>query len=35
MYLQVAEVNGAARALYEGLGFTAHHGYQYRQPPDL
>ncbi|MGP4096879.1 GNAT family N-acetyltransferase [Nonomuraea sp. KM90] len=30
LYLQVEADNGAARALYEGLGFTASHGYHYR-----
>jgi GNAT superfamily N-acetyltransferase len=32
-YLQVAEDNEPARALYEGLGFTEHHHYHYRQAP--
>lgn len=32
-YLQVAEANLAGRSLYGGLGFAAHHGYQYRQSP--
>ncbi|MEV0381540.1 GNAT family N-acetyltransferase [Nonomuraea sp. NPDC050643] len=30
LYLQVEEDNLPARALYEGLGFTASHGYHYR-----
>jgi predicted GNAT family acetyltransferase len=30
MYLQVARENTAARALYESVGFAAHHGYHYR-----
>jgi GNAT superfamily N-acetyltransferase len=32
-YLQVEAGNDAARALYDGLGFTDHHGYHYRRPP--
>ncbi|NIZ91346.1 GNAT family N-acetyltransferase [Kineococcus rubinsiae] len=32
-YLQVAEANAGARALYEGAGFTVHHGYHYRVTP--
>ncbi|HET8616258.1 MAG TPA: GNAT family N-acetyltransferase, partial [Actinomycetales bacterium] len=30
LYLQVAESNAAARALYESAGFAPHHGYHYR-----
>jgi GNAT superfamily N-acetyltransferase len=30
MYLQVAEANAGARALYAPVGFAAHHGYHYR-----
>jgi GNAT superfamily N-acetyltransferase len=30
MYLQVAEANAGARALYESAGFAPHHGYHYR-----
>jgi GNAT superfamily N-acetyltransferase len=30
MYLQVETDNHAARALYDGAGFTRHHGYRYR-----
>ena len=30
VYLQVADGNRAARALYRRLGFTDHHGYHYR-----
>jgi GNAT superfamily N-acetyltransferase len=30
MYLQVETDNDAARALYDGAGFTRHHGYRYR-----
>ncbi len=30
IYLQVADENRAARALYRKLGFTDHHGYHYR-----
>jgi GNAT superfamily N-acetyltransferase len=30
VYLQVAEENDAARALYGGLGFSLHHRYHYR-----
>ena len=32
-YLQVARANDAARALYAGLGYTAHSGYHYRIQP--
>ncbi len=32
-YLQVEEENEGARALYERMGFTAHHGYHYRRAP--
>ncbi len=32
-YLQVEEDNEGARALYERMGFTAHHGYHYRRAP--
>ncbi len=32
-YLQVADENHAARALYDGLGFTEHHRYHYRRAP--
>jgi ribosomal protein S18 acetylase RimI-like enzyme len=32
-YLQVEVGNGAARALYDGLGFARHHGYGYRTAP--
>ncbi|MFI0900178.1 GNAT family N-acetyltransferase [Streptomyces sp. NPDC020983] len=31
-YLQVEADNDAARRLYDGLGFTDHHGYHYRRP---
>ncbi|MEV6011499.1 GNAT family N-acetyltransferase [Streptomyces sp. NPDC051976] len=31
-YLQVEADNDAARALYDGMGFTDHHGYHYRRP---
>jgi GNAT superfamily N-acetyltransferase len=30
LYLQVAEGNAGARALYESVGFAPHHGYHYR-----
>jgi ribosomal protein S18 acetylase RimI-like enzyme len=30
LYLQVAEGNAAARALYQQVGFADHHGYHYR-----
>lgn len=33
VYLQVAEGNTPARALYERLGFGTHHSYVYRQRP--
>ncbi|MFI9030191.1 GNAT family N-acetyltransferase [Streptomyces sp. NPDC053560] len=32
-YLQVETDNDAARALYDGLGFTDHHHYHYRRAP--
>src|SRR5215470_13982244 len=35
LYLQVAEGNQAARALYKGIGFTGHHGYHYRVAPSV
>ncbi len=34
LYLQVADGNSAARALYRALGFADHHGYHYRMAPD-
>jgi N-acetylglutamate synthase len=34
LYLQVADDNGGARALYQTLGFADHHGYHYRIAPD-
>jgi len=33
IYLQVMEDNRAAHAMYDRLGFTTSHGYQYRTPP--
>jgi N-acetylglutamate synthase len=33
VYLQVADGNDAARALYRRIGFTDHHGYHYRVEP--
>jgi ribosomal protein S18 acetylase RimI-like enzyme len=33
VYLQVADDNSAARALYRTLGFADHHGYHYRIAP--
>lgn len=33
-YLQVADENTGALALYDRLGFTRHHGYTYWQAPD-
>jgi N-acetylglutamate synthase len=35
LYLQVAEGNAGAHALYRGAGFTDHHGYHYRLAPHL
>jgi len=35
VYLQVADGNDAARALYRRIGFTDHHGYHYRVEPYL
>jgi GNAT superfamily N-acetyltransferase len=32
-YLQVEADNAGARALYDRMGFTDHHGYHYRRPP--
>ncbi len=32
-YLQVAEYNTSALGFYRGVGFTDHHGYQYRLGP--
>jgi N-acetylglutamate synthase len=34
LYLQVADHNSGARALYRTLGFADHHGYHYRIAPD-
>jgi N-acetylglutamate synthase len=34
LYLQVADDNSGARALYQALGFADHHGYHYRTAPD-
>jgi N-acetylglutamate synthase len=34
LYLQVADDNSGARALYRTLGFADHHGYHYRIAPD-
>jgi N-acetylglutamate synthase len=34
LYLQVADDNSGARALYQTLGFADHHGYHYRIAPD-
>jgi N-acetylglutamate synthase len=34
LYLQVADENSGARALYRTLGFADHHGYHYRIAPD-
>jgi N-acetylglutamate synthase len=33
LYLQVEDDNAPARALYQQLGFTGHHGYHYRVAP--
>ena len=33
LYLQVENDNAGARALYQGLGFTDHHGYHFRVDP--
>jgi N-acetylglutamate synthase len=33
LYLQVEDGNTAARALYQGMGFTEHHRYHYRVAP--
>jgi N-acetylglutamate synthase len=35
VYLQVSADNRAAIALYEGMGFSAHHTYRYRLAPPL
>ena len=33
LYLQVEDGNDAARALYQRIGFAAHHDYHYRIAP--
>ncbi|NLU72102.1 GNAT family N-acetyltransferase [Streptomyces sp. HNM0575] len=33
-YLQVERDNGAARVLYDGMGFADHHAYHYRRAPE-
>ena len=33
LYQQVEDDNGAARALYQRIGFADHHGYHYRVAP--
>ena len=33
LYLQVEDINAAARALYGQIGFADHHGYHYRIAP--
>ena len=34
VYLQVADENQAALALYDRIGFAPHHRYHYRLAPD-
>ena len=34
-WLQVESDNAGARALYDGMGFAAHHAYHHYREPDV